>query len=253
MDQTSATTPAQSAVRFGSQIWRLDTGSSVTFGRSGDCDIVIPRQGKDLLVSRRAGRLTAVDGGLLLSNESMRNSVFMRAIPGPEIEIKPLTTVGTMPFSRCRIVIFGSDTARYVLEITCGIGEGSSASKALLSETGATGEPTTFGYWRMDIPDAQRRYLAALCEPILTGVGARTAPATYNEIAQRCGVSRKTVRNSLDALRQQLSSECGIPGLVHLSDSNQEAPGTTNFLSALAAWAVHSGTITLNDLEAIDR
>jgi hypothetical protein len=64
---------------------RLDIGAVVTSGRSEISDIVIPRQGKDLLVSRRAGRLTAVDGGLLISNESERNSLLMRAIPGPEI------------------------------------------------------------------------------------------------------------------------------------------------------------------------
>ena len=52
----------ESTVRFGSQVWRLDIGAAVTFGRSEICDIVIPRQGKDLLASRRAGRLTAVDG-----------------------------------------------------------------------------------------------------------------------------------------------------------------------------------------------
>lgn len=242
----------ESTVRFGSQVWRLDIGAVVTFGRSEICDIVIPRQGKDLLVSRRAGRLTAVDGGLLISNESERNSLLMRAIPGPEIEIKPLMTLGTMPFSRCRVVVRGSDSAQYLLEITCGIAERGSASRPVPAET-AAGSPTTFGYRRLDIPDGQRRYLAALCEPMLTCVGARTVPATYNEVAQRCGVSRKTVRNSLDALRQMLSAEYGIPGLVHPSDSSQGAPGVVNFLSALAAWAINSGTITLNDLEIIDR
>jgi len=162
-------------------------------------------------------------------------------------------TLGTMPFSRCRLVVFGSDAARYFLEITCRIAEGGAASKPRLAETARAGAPTTSGYRRLDIPDAQRRYLAALCDPILTGVGARTAPATYREIAERCGVSPKTVRNSLDSLRQILSLEYGIPGLAHLGDSSEEAPGTVNFLSALAAWAVHSGTINLHDLEAIDR
>jgi len=242
----------ESTVRFGSQVWRLDIGAAVTFGRSEICDIVIPRQGKDLLVSRRAGRLTAVDGGLLISNESERNSLLMRAIPGPEIEIKPLMTLGTMPFSRCRLVVRGSDSAEYLLELTCGLAENGSASRPIPAGTAAE-SPTTFGYRRLDIPDGQRRYLAALCEPILIRVGAGTVPATYNEIAQRCGVSRKTVRNSLDALRRTLSAEYRIPGLVHPGDSGQGAPGAVNFLSALAAWAINSGTITLNDLELIDR
>jgi len=252
MDQRLATTGRYSTVRFGVQVWELDVGSSVTFGRSDDCDIVITSQAKDLLVSRRAGRLTAIDGGLLVSNESTRNSIYLQGIPGPELEIKPLMTLGTMPFSRCRVVVFGSDAARYVLEITCASAEGGSAGKRRLADTAKASAPTTSGYRRLDMPEAQRRYLAALCEPILTCVGARTAPATYRGIAERCGVSPKTVRNALDALRQMLSAEYGIPGLVHPGGSSEEAPGTVNFLSALAAWAVHSGTINLHDLEALD-
>ena len=57
-------------VRFGAQTWTLGQGSSVTFGRSDYADIVIFRQVPDLYVSRRAGRLTAVDGGLMVTNES---------------------------------------------------------------------------------------------------------------------------------------------------------------------------------------
>lgn len=249
----SSSWETKSTVRFGSQVWPLEIGTAVTFGRSEDCDIVIPQRGKDLLVSRRAGRLTGVDGGVLISNESERNAIRMRAIPGPEIEIRPLMTLGTMPFARCRVVVLGTDAAQYVLDITCNIPEGSSKSKRALASAAAAGSPTTSGYRRLDIPRGQRRYLAALCEPILTSVGAGTVPATYNEIAQRCGVSRKTARNSLDALRQMLSAEYGIPGLVHPGDSSQGAPGAVNFLSVLAAWAINSGTITLGDLETIDR
>jgi hypothetical protein len=103
------------------------------------------------------------------------------------------------------------------------------------------------------VPDAQRRYLAALCEPILTRAGTRNTPATYREIARRCGVSPKTVRHSLDALRQILSAEHGIPGLVHIEGPEDEAPGAVSFLPALAAWAVHSGTVNRDDLEALEQ
>jgi hypothetical protein len=241
-----------STVRFGAQIWELGKGSSVTFGRSGDADIVVPRQAEDLLVSRRAGRLIAVEGGLLVSNESRRNTVYLQGIPGPEFEIRPLMTVGTMPFSRCRLVLLGSHAARYVLDIACGAAGAGSQDAAGVAGTARPGAPTTSGYRRLDIPDAQRRYLAALCERSLTGCGARP-PATYREIAQRCGVATNTVRNSLDALRQKLSVEDGIPGLVHADARGGEAPGSVSFLSALEAWAVHSGNVTIDDLEGLDR
>src|ERR1700755_422919 len=133
MNQRLATTGSYSKVRFGIQVWELDVGSSVTFGRSDDCDIVITSQAQDLLVSRRAGRLTAVVGGLLVSNESTRNSIYLQGIPGPELESQTLMTLGTMPFSRCRVVVFGSDAARYVLEVTCAGADGGSASKPRLA------------------------------------------------------------------------------------------------------------------------
>ena len=252
MDWTPSTSPSHPMIRFEGQTWELNLGSSLAFGRSGDSDIVIPRQGQDLLVSRRAGRVTAVDDGVLVSNDSTRNSIYLQGIPGPELEIRPLMTLGTMPFSRCRLVVLGRDTTRYVLDIICRAADGTYSGQSGSKSKPRVGVATTSGYRRLKLPDAQRRYLAALCEPILTGVGAKPAPSTYRAIAERCRVSPKTVRNSLDALRQMLSAEYGIPGLVHVDGPEREAPGGINFLSALADWAVHSGTINHDDLEALD-
>jgi len=159
-------------------------------------------------------------------------------------------TVGTMLFSRCRLVLLGSHAARYVLDITCGT-PGAAPGQAAAPITDRAGVLTTSGYRRLDVTSAQRRYLAALCERILTGIGA--TPAAYREIAERCGVAPQTVRNSLDALRHKLSAEQGIPGLVHAGAIDGEGPGAVSFLSALAAWAVHSGTINRDDLEDLDR
>lgn len=253
MDCIPAANRSHATVRFGAKVWELTLASSLTFGRSNDSDIVIPLQTQDLLISRRAGRLTAVDGGLLVRNESTRNSIYLQGIPGSEFEIKPLMALGTMPYSRCRLVILGSHAARYVLSITCPVSGVGSLGKTGLADSAGVGVRTTSGYRRLEVPDAQRRYLAALCEPILTRAGARNAPVSYREIAQRCGVAPSTVRKSLDALRQMLSAEHGIPGLVHTDGSKEEAPGAVSFLPALAAWAVHSDTINRDDLEALDR
>lgn len=252
MDSIPGANRIHAIVRFGARTWELANGSSLTFGRSDRSDIVIPQQDQDLLVSRQAGRLTAVDGGLLVRNESARNSIYLQAIPGPEFEIKPLMTLGTMPYSRCRVVILGSHAARYVLGITCPVPGADSADKTGLASGPEAGARTTSGYRRLDMPSAQQRYLAALCEPLLTGTGARNAPASYKEIALRCHVFPGTVRKSLDALRQVLSAEHGIPGLVHDGGPEGEAAGAVSFLPALAAWAVYSGTVTHEDLEALD-
>jgi hypothetical protein len=76
--------------------------------------------------------------------------------------------------------------------------------------------------------------------------------ATYARIAERCGVSSSTVRNSLGALRQKLSAEYGIPGLAHDGRPDADGPGGVSFLAALVAWATASGNITSDDLESLD-
>ncbi len=213
---------------------------------------MISRDKPDFVVSRRAGKLTAVTGGLLVTNESESRSLYLQGIPGPEHEIKPQMTLGTMPYRRCRVVLLGSHGARYTLDITCGTEAEGRSSAPDLQKAASRDAAATRGYQRLNLPAAQRRYLAALCEPILTGIGASVVPATYARIAERCGVSPSTVRNSLDALRQMLSAEYGIPGLVHVRSSDADGPGAVNFLSALAAWAIDSGNITPDDLESLD-
>jgi hypothetical protein len=247
-NDTSIGTRTPVSVRFGARNWDLAVGGSLTFGRAGDCNIVISSQTPDLMVSRRAGRLTAVEAGLLVSNESTRRPLFLQGIPGPEFEIKPRMTLGTMPFERCRVVMLGSHAARYVFDITCCAAAGGTPGEPGPVAVPAIGAPTTSGHLRLELPASQRRYLAALCEPILTSIGANPVPPTYGQIAGRCGVSPRTVRNSLDGLRQMLSAAYGIPGLVHAGDH----PGAVNFLSALGSWAVHSGNVTPDDLETLE-
>jgi hypothetical protein len=238
-------------IRFGARNWELDIGASLTFGRADDSDIVISREKPDLVVSRRAGKLTAVAGGLLVSNESESRSIYLQGIPGPELEIKPQMMLGTMPFNRCRVVVLGSHGARYVLDITCGTEAEGHSSPPHLQKTASHDAAATRGYQRLNLPLAQRRYLAALCEPILTSIGA-SAASTYARIAERCGVAPSTVRNSLDALRQKLSAEYGIPGLMHVRSSATDDPGAVSFLATLAAWAIASGNVTPDDLESLD-
>jgi hypothetical protein len=144
--------------------------------------------------------------------------------------------------------MLGIHAARYVFDITCRAEAGGRSGEPDPVTEPAIGVPTTSGYLRLELPAAQRRYLAALCEPILTSIGAHAVPATYGQIAGRCGVSPRTVRNSLDGIRQMLSADYGIPGLVHAGDY----PGAVNFLSALASWAVHSSNVTSDDLESLE-
>jgi DNA-binding Lrp family transcriptional regulator len=74
----------------------------------------------------------------------------------------------------------------------------------------------------------------------LRSAGPNARPATYREIASRLALSEHTVRNALDALREQLLM-IGIPGMI-----GPEAKDN------LARYAVRSGSITPDDLHLLD-
>lgn len=235
-------------VRAGFRVLRLAPGEVLTFGRSTTCDLVLAGDPEDLLVSRQAGRLTGVERGALVTNTSSRHPIVLQAVPGPEFEIGPGMTVGTMPHARTRVVVLGQHAARYLIYLDArGLLEPGLVPGAP-PEREAPGAPTTSAYRRMDLTRAQRRYLAALCEPCLVRVGGRSAPASYAAIAERCDVSPRTVRNCLDQVRQMLSSRFGVPGLVGAEGD----PAAANYAAVLARWAIDSENVTLADLEAID-
>jgi hypothetical protein len=248
-------TPAGVAVvTFGLRRWVLPPGGSLTFGRGAESALRFGDDPADDLVSRSAGVLLGQGDGVLVRNASRKRAVLLQAVPGPELEIPPLMAVGTMPYAHTRLVVVGGHGARYVIGIDTSALRAAPAPagrpRPALAPARAAGLPTTAGYERIPgLPAAERRYLAALCEPLLTKVGGPFGAPTYAAIAARCGVSPRTVRNVLDQLRARLTTELGIPGLVAADGA---AAGRTSYLGALARWAVDSGNATHEDLEALD-
>ena len=237
-------------VWFGTDTWALPVGRSLTFGRSSTCDIMIGGRSEDLLVSRHAGTLTCVAGGVLVTNTSSRHPLVLQAVPGPEFEIQPGMTIGTMPHRTTRVQVLGQHGARYLLRIDAHNLLGQVSFPGPPPQSAAGGVPTTAAYRRLDLTAAQRRYLTALCEPCLVRIGRSAAPASYKAIAERCGVSPRTVRNCLDQLRQLLATNFGIPGLVGEDDGQA---GQVNYAAALARWAIDSDNVTAADVELLDR
>lgn len=251
MDSTAGSPAPEAAsaaaeLRHGFRSWALPPGGSLTFGRSSRCDIAVATDPEDLLVSRHAGTLTGVHDGVLVTNASQRHPILLQPVPGREIEIGPGMTVGTMPHARSRVLVVGRHSARYLIYVDC---TGLLAPPRPAAEGGPASRPAagraTAAYGRMDLTTSQRRYLIALCEPVLSRVGTRTTPS-YHEIAARCGVSHRTVRNSLDELRRMLTADYGLPGL-----QSEDGPGGHS-LPGLSRWAVDSGNATLADLELLD-
>jgi hypothetical protein len=246
---------AGAVVTFGLRRWVLRPGRSLTFGRGADSDLRFGDEPVDDLVSRSAGVLVGQDDGVLVRNASRKRAILLQAVPGPELEIPPLMAVGTMPYPHTRLVVVGGHGARYLIGIDTRALTAASAPAgrpppaSAPAPARAAGLPTTAGYERIpDLPAAERRYLAALCEPLLTKIGGSSDPPTYAAIAARCGVSPRTVRNVLDQLRARLATELGIPGLVA---TDGDAAGRTSYLGALARWAVDSGNATREDLETV--
>jgi hypothetical protein len=232
-------------LRHGSQVWTLPPGRSLTFGRSRGCDIVLAHEPEDLLVSRHAGTLSGAGNGVLVTNASQRHPLLLQPIPGQETVLAPGMTVGTMPHARARVQVAGAYATRYLIYIDSTSLLGPQPGTRPPPEHRVPGRPTASAYHRMDLLPAQRRYLAALCEPILARVGEK-APPSYQAIADRCGASPRTVRNSLDQLRQVLSNDFGVPGL-----QSDDGPGGHS-LPALSRWGVDSGNVTLADLDLLE-
>ena len=91
--------------------------------------------------------------------------------------------------------------------------------------------------------------LAALCEPLLRLAGEQARPASYAEIARRLQLgSPEYVRRVLGELRDRLSTADGVPRLQ--TDGTNPGRGQVD---ALADWAVRTGTVTLDDLNRLDR
>ncbi len=246
---TVAAPPGAALIRLGNQRWSLAPGAQLSFGRGQDRDIRLAREPEDDYVSRRAGVLIGLGDGVLIRNSSHTQSLLLQAFPGPELVVAPQSAVATLPHDYLRLVIPGRHGARYVIAIDT---RGMNPSREVPPDPVAApaipvGRPTKAGAGR--ITPRERRFLAALCEPVLTLAGPAAAPATYRQIAERLGTTQATAKSCLDQLRARLSDVDGIPGLR--SDEDADDPGHS-YLPALAAWAVHSGAVTDDTLDLLD-
>ena len=219
-------------VALGQSRWKLSDGESLLVGRGASCDARIgaPDPGpEDLGVSRRAAMLTFAAGQLWVRNDSSTQPLYVR----------PATRAPRLLDHRGETVSFGDQKLDIVIEgrvLTYHVGvEVMQAAPAEEEEGPPTLSPATES--RLPLLARERRLVAALCEPLLTGVAARSA--SYNQVAERLGRSRHTVRNQLDLLRSHLAA-LGFTGMA-----GQDAKET------LARCAVRSRSVTLADLEAL--
>jgi len=215
--------------------WALAEGESLSVGRQSTCDIRVgsPDPGpEDLGVSRRATTLSHAQGRIWIRNDSTSLPVFVHPATGQEYVLEQRGDVVSVAGSVVDVVLEGQiRTYRITVELP----EGTALEDA---EGPTTHAPATQA--ALPLTPRERRLLVALCEPMLTTSGREARPASYRQVADRLGLSDHTVRNALDALREQLV-EIGIPGMI-----GSEAKDN------LARYAVRSGSLTRADLELLE-
>ena len=222
-------------VSMGRHRWVLGDGESISIGRQSACDVRIGGSEpgpEDLGVSRRAATLSHAQGRIWIRNDSTTQPLHVLPDVGEGYVLEHRGDMVSLAESRVDLVVEGQVlTYRVTVELPAGATPRDPDEPATIS-------PATMG--ALPLKPRERRLLAALCEPLLTGSGRQARPASYREIAARLHLSDHTVRNQLDALRDELLRR-GIPGMIGPDAKDN-----------LARYAVRSGSVTPSDLTALE-
>jgi hypothetical protein len=229
-------------ISFGADRRLLVLHEALTIGRGRACDLRIADEPADEHVSRLAATVRTLADCVLVRNESASKQLALRPLVGSERLIGPGEATTSLPFLEFFVVVTGKFGSEYAVHVDV---------RDLTPEFRPSGsDPDTATVTAASITPTpvQRRLLAALCEPMFTRTGRRASPATYRQIGQRVGRRPGYVRNVLKRLREQLAAQ-GVAALVTF-DADQVSE---DFRLPLAMWAIHSGTITLTDVNGLDR
>ncbi|WP_051167223.1 hypothetical protein [Actinoplanes sp. N902-109] len=219
-------------IRYEARRWELPIGREITIGRGSGCDIRLPQ---DDHLSRHAATVRVLEDCLLITNESRVKPFVLRAPVGEDRLVEPGAATGSKPWQRFALVFAGEGGSPVRVEIDA----------TALPQPEPPGEDARARVTvsaPLVLTNAQRRVLAALCEPLLTRSGPAAAPATYSQIGARLGRQPQYIRNVVKSIREQLSGH-GIPDLIADADGGPE-----DFRWTLSRWAVRSHWITPADL-----
>jgi hypothetical protein len=229
-------------ISFGTDRRLLVLGRELTVGRGQACDLRIADNPSDDHVSRLAATVRTLDDCVLVRNESGSKQLALRPLVGKERLIGPREATTSLPYLEFFLIATGRFGTEYAVHVDV---RDLAADPPLVGSDQET--PTTVSAPAITLTEVQRQLLAALCEPLLTKTGPRASPATYRQIGVRVGRRPDYVRGVLKRLREQLAAQ-GVAALVAFSlDQVSE-----DFRLPLAMWAIHSGTITAEDLVRLD-
>lgn len=211
----------------------LYEGDQRTLGRSRGCDIQIgggDGEPEDLGVSRSAATAFVRDGRVWVRNDSSSQPVYLVPEVGPTRVLEHKDEIASLPGRRMTVQLRGRVRTHEVQL------EAEGAARPEGPSPDPDGPATQY---LLDFTPAERRILAALCEPLLVQRGDKAKPASYAKAAERLYLSRSRVENCVADLVKKFAS-AGIPGL--------EGPEAKD---NLCRYSVRTGSIGAKDLDLI--
>jgi hypothetical protein len=191
-------------VTYCDELYRFAEGSWGRFGRDDDvCEITVWNEIRDVSVSRVAGELWCTDGQLWVRNLSASHEIVVRGGGRPQwlATREPGTRGAACSIPGDEAAIAAPSTGDWVItatSLTAGsltAGEGPFRRRGVDGTASAADQLATV---RVEpVPDRYLAVASALCAPLLSD---GDAPATYDEVAQRLGISRRQARRYIEQL-----------------------------------------------------
>ncbi len=189
-------------VDFVGEIYEMDEGESLTFGRTAELCIDEDNQ----YMHRQVGAFVHHQGVWWLRNDGRRIELVLRGESGSQV---------TLPPASAQAIVNRSGSVRFVAGPTTYELNFAMAADPVLPRSGApvpvSGENETRDFGVVPLNDEQRLLVVALAEPRLGGDASARLPANA-DIAHRLGWSLKKFDRKLDYLCRRLD-EAGVRGI----------------------------------------
>lgn len=232
---------AAAASTAGHQVWYLNDGEELTFGRDGD--IPLGTAPEDDEIARTSGALSYASGSVWVRSAS-RNTLYVRRQSGPDLVLdRPGMRI--CPSERSFRVLIRGRVYDYAIEVRLPDGPGERPtvsvphSKLPVPKEAVPKETIN---WRKVLSPAELNMLAALCYFLITRSGPEARPATYEQAGLLLGLNPRTLRLHVGKLRQRLGN-LGVPHMEETGD-----PDAAQAKDELALYAWRNGIVSEDDV-----